>query len=62
MPKMTAYEFHMTKRLVRLEAALELMRKEAMYGQVTNDPNWDLYSCAAECIEKEVFKVRKAIM
>lgn len=59
---MTERELVFTRKLVQLEHTLELMRREAMYGQVTNDPNWKLYSCAADCVEKELIKVRKEIM
>lgn len=62
MAKITAYEFWLTKRLVNLEASLDLMRKEAMLGQVTNDPNWNLYSLAADCVEKELIKVRRKLI
>lgn len=59
---MTERELYLARKLVRLEGTLELMRSEAAYRQITNDPNWSLYSCAAECVEKELIKAKKAVM
>lgn len=59
---MTERELVFTRKLVKLEYTLELMRKEASYRQVTDDPNWQLYSCAADCVEKELIRIRKEIM
>ena len=45
------------ERKMKLQSALEYMRKEAMIGQATAKYEWKYYSVAADSIEKELKEV-----
>ena len=46
---------------MRLESALEYMRKEAMLRQATASYEWKYYSTAADSIEKELAEILNMI-
>ena len=49
------------EKKMRLESALDYMRKEAMLYQATASFEWKYYSTAADSVEKELAEVLKEI-
>lgn len=53
--------YNLIERKMKLQSALEYMRKEAMIGQATAKYEWKYYSVAADSIEKDLKEVLEEI-